>query len=127
MSSQKSRRSFLKSSAISFGAGAIAATPIVGVKAAQAASLQQGSGKLQEVLGRGKLIVGTGSTNPPWHFEDEKGQLTGFDIELAKMLAKGLFADPTKVEFVREASDARIPNLQTNQVDIVFQFMTVTA
>jgi polar amino acid transport system substrate-binding protein len=86
-----------------------------------------GSSKLYEVLKRGKVIVGTGSTNPPWHFEDAQGNLMGFDIEMARLIAKGLFDDPEKVEFVREASDARIPNLQTNQIDIVFQFMTVTA
>jgi polar amino acid transport system substrate-binding protein len=71
--------------------------------------------------------VGTGSTNPPWHFEDEQGNLIGFDIEMARLLAKGLFDNPDQVEFVRQASDARIPNLQTNQIDAVFQFMTVTA
>ena len=48
-------------------------------------------GKLQEVLGRGKLIVGTGSTNPPWHFRDEKGALVGFDIEVSKIIAAGTF------------------------------------
>jgi ABC-type amino acid transport substrate-binding protein len=79
------------------------------------------------VLKRGKVIVGTGGTNPPWHFEDQQGNIVGFDIEMAHLLAKVLFADPTKVEFVRPASDARIPNLQTNQVDITFQFMMVTA
>ena len=32
-----------------------------------------GSSKLQEVLDRGYLIVGTGSTNAPWHFYDDNG------------------------------------------------------
>jgi polar amino acid transport system substrate-binding protein len=73
------------------------------------------SSKLNEVLKRGTVIVGTGSTNPPWHFEDEKGSLQGFDIEMARLLAKGLFDDPAKVQFVRQASDARVPNLQTGQ------------
>ena len=83
--------------------------------------------KLQEVLQRGKLIVGTGSTNPPWHFKDEKGELVGYDIDIAKVVAKGLFNDPTKIEFVTQASDARIPNITTGKVDITCQFMTVTA
>ncbi len=126
MSANKSRRDFLKSSAVAAGAGMIASTALGGPKAAYAAQ-QPGASKLQEVLSRGKLLVGTGSTNPPWHFEDEKGNLVGFDIEMARLLAKGLFNDPEKVEFTREASDARIPNLQTGQIDIVFQFMTVTA
>lgn len=85
------------------------------------------SSKLQEILKRGKLIVGTGTTNPPWHFEDESGKLVGMDIDMARLFAKGLFDDPEKVEFVRQAADARIPNLVTNKIDIVAQFMTITA
>ncbi|MDQ0393807.1 transporter substrate-binding domain-containing protein [Labrys monachus] len=87
----------------------------------------QADGKLQEVLARGKLIVGTGSTNPPWHFQDDKGELAGFDIDIGRIIAKGLFNDPTKVEFVTQSSDARIPNITTGQVDITCQAMTVTA
>ena len=83
--------------------------------------------KLQEVLQRGKLIVGTGSTNPPWGFRDDKDNLVGFDIDIARALAKGLFRDPNKVEFVTQASDARIPNITTGKVDITCQAMTVTA
>ena len=125
MSEQSSRRGFLRSSAIGLGAGVAVAT------AAGCSNSGTGpaaaSSKLHEVLKRGSVIVGTGSTNPPWHFEDEKGELQGFDIEMARLLAKGLFDDPAKVQFVRQASDARVPNLQTSQVDVVFQFMTVTA
>lgn len=127
MSQAPSRRGFLKSSALTLGGGLAGAALFGGAKSARAAALQEGESKLYEVLSRGTVIVGTGSTNPPWHFEDEGGNLIGFDIEVARLIAKGLFDDPTKVEFVREASDARIPNLQTGQVDVVFQFMTVTA
>jgi polar amino acid transport system substrate-binding protein len=82
--------------------------------------------KLQQVKDRGKLIVGTGSTNPPWHFEDATGKLVGMDIDLARLLAKSLFDDESKVEFVLQGSDARIPSLITDKVDIVVQWMTVT-
>jgi polar amino acid transport system substrate-binding protein len=100
---------------------------LTAVTVSRAHAQAAGSGKLQEVLGRGKLIVGTGSTNPPWHFEDEQGQLVGMDIDMAKLVAKGLFNDPEKVDFVRQEPDARIPSLVTGKVDVVFQFMTVTA
>ena len=83
--------------------------------------------KLDQVLQRGKLIVGTGVGNPPWHFRDEKGEMAGFDVDVAKIVAKGLFGDETKIEFVNQASDARIPNIVTDKVDITCQFMTVTA
>ena len=79
------------------------------------------------MLDRKKLIVGTGSTNAFWHFEDEKGQLVGMDIAMAHILSQGLFDDPTKLEFVKQDPAARIPNITTGKVDIVIQFMTVTA
>jgi polar amino acid transport system substrate-binding protein len=119
------RRAFLRSSALGLGAGAAVLSTVSGCGGAGPGA--QAASKLHEVLRRGSVIVGTGSTNPPWHFEDEKGQLLGFDVEMARLLARGLFDDPSKIQFVRQASDARIPNLQTGQVDVVFQFMTVTA
>src|SRR3989337_3226048 len=85
------------------------------------------AGKLEDVLQRGKLIVGTGVGNPAWHFRDEKGDMAGFDVDVAKIVAKGLFGDDTKIEYVNQASDARIPNVVTDKVDITCQFMTVTA
>ncbi len=98
----------------------------VAAGAASAASAQ-GQSKLDEVLDRGHLIVGTGSTNAPWHFKDASDELVGFDIDMARLVAKGLFDDPSKVEFVLQSSDARIPNLTTGKVDLTCQFMTVTA
>ncbi|MCR9238684.1 MAG: transporter substrate-binding domain-containing protein [Alphaproteobacteria bacterium] len=83
--------------------------------------------KLQDVLDRGYLIAGSGSTNAPWHFKDENNDLVGFDIDMLRLIAKGLFDDPTKVEFVNQSGDARIPNLATDKVDVACQFMTVTA
>jgi polar amino acid transport system substrate-binding protein len=91
------------------------------------AAMAQEKSLLDDILARGKLIVGTGSTNAPWHFKDESGNLVGFDIDIARMIANGLFKDPNKVEFVEQSSDARIPNVTTGKVDITCQFMTVTA
>lgn len=102
--------------------GVLGAAAVLGTGMAQA----QDTSKLDEVLDRGKLIVGTGSTNAPWHFKDENGNLVGFDIDMAKIVAKALFDDPEKVEFVNQSSDSRIPNLTTGKVDLTCQFMTVT-
>lgn len=88
---------------------------------------QAADSKLDSVLKRGHLIVGTGSTNAPWHFQGADGKLQGFDIDIGRMVAKGLFNDPSKVEFVVQSSDARIPNLLTDKVDMSCQFITVTA
>lgn len=116
--------------------GAAAAVSLPSLHAmAQDASSDSLIGK---ILDRGKIVVGTGSTNPPWHFEDENGQLVGFDISLAMLLAGGIFGldaeqitggeEPRKyIDFVVHEADARIPDLLSDKVDINFQFMTVTA
>jgi polar amino acid transport system substrate-binding protein len=104
----------------------LAAAAALTAIAAPAAMAQEKS-LLDDILARGKLIVGTGSTNAPWHFKDESGNLVGFDIDIARMIANGLFKDPNKIEFVEQSSDARIPNVTTGKVDITCQFMTVTA
>lgn len=119
-SDESGRRDFLKFGAVAAGAVAIAAS------AREAAAQSAPGSTLRTVLNRGKLIVGTGSTNAPWHFEDEKGQLTGMDITIAQILARGLFDDVTKIEFVKQEPAARIPNLTTGKVDCVIQFMTVS-
>jgi len=105
------------------GAGTLAAAFLT----AQAGAQQRANSKLYDVINRKTLLVGTGNGNPPWHFQDENGMNIGFDIAMARLVAKGLFNDPTKVQFIIQSSDARIPSLLTDKVDVVFQFMTVTA
>jgi polar amino acid transport system substrate-binding protein len=126
------RRDLLAASAGAVAVGRWAAAAGAGTLAAaflatRANAQQQTKSKLYDVINRKMLIVGTGNGNPPWHFQDEKGDYAGFDISLARILAKGLFNDPTKVQFVVQAADARIPSLLTDKVDINFQFMTITA
>lgn len=131
--SSTSRRKLLKGGAALSGASVVAA----GLSPHAALAQDASQSRLLQVLERGKLVVGTGSTNPPWHYEDADGQLVGFDIDMAKLLARGLFelTDEQlanreewsqRLEFVVEAADARIPNLLSDKIDIVCQFMTVT-
>jgi polar amino acid transport system substrate-binding protein len=115
----------LKGSGAGLALGAAAATGAV-LSAHEAAAQSAEDSLLRTVLDRGKLLVGTGSTNAPWHFEDEGGNLVGMDITMARILAQGLFDDPDAVEFVQQDPAARIPNIVTGKVDIVIQFMTVT-
>ncbi|ALA20417.1 MULTISPECIES: transporter substrate-binding domain-containing protein [unclassified Chelatococcus] len=104
-------------------AAVLAAAAILSTTAAEA---QPAKSKLDDVLSRGRLVLGTGSTNAPWHFKGADGKLQGFDIDMGRVIAKALFGDPEKIEFVTQSSDARIPNITTGKVDITCQFMTVT-
>src|SRR5580704_866219 len=108
------------------GAGLALAAAGAALDPSRAAAQATSTSLLRTVLDRGHLVVGTGSTNPPWHFEDDKGNLTGMDIAMARILAKGLFDDEKKVEYVQQDPAARIPNITTGKVDVVIQFMTVS-
>lgn len=119
------RRDFLKAGALGLAGGALAAGAGMTLNVQQAAAQASGDSALRRAIDRGHLICGTGSTNAPWHFEDASGNLTGMDIAMAKIIAKALFEDDSKVEFVRQAPDARVPNIVTGKVDVCIQFMTV--
>ncbi|HCI30062.1 MAG TPA: basic amino acid ABC transporter substrate-binding protein, partial [Fervidobacterium sp.] len=64
---------------------------------------------LTQIKQRGKLIIGTEPTFPPFEFVDEKNQVVGFDIDIANELAKRL---GVKVEVVSLPFDSLIPALQ---------------
>jgi polar amino acid transport system substrate-binding protein len=105
-----------------FGAGAAALAATAPEAVAQAAP-QSG---LKRILDRGKLIVGTRSTTIGFGFKDAKGELVGFDIDLAKAIAKGLLNDETKIEFeVFPGGAERVPALISGRVDIVVSQFSV--
>ena len=77
-SSTMGRRGVLRGSGVGLAAlGAAAATSSGGavLTARQAAAQSAEDSLLRTVLDRGHVLVGTGSTNAPWHFEDEAGNL----------------------------------------------------
>ena len=126
MSARSDRRGVSSWAARAAAGCTLGATAASLLSPARAYAQAKSDSLLRTVLDRGKLLVGTGSTNAPWHFEDDKGQLTGMDITMARVMAKGLFDDPAKVEFVKQDPAARIPNITTGKVDIVIQFMTIS-
>jgi polar amino acid transport system substrate-binding protein len=69
------------------------------------------------VLQRGTLRVGDCLTFAPFGFYDKDGNADGYDVDLAKELAKQM---GVKLEVVNTTSANRIPNLQTAKVDVVF-------
>lgn len=72
---------------------------------------------LQTVLQRGTLRVGDCLSFAPFGFYDKDNNPDGYDVDLAKALAKEM---GVKLEMVNTTSANRIPNLQTNKVDVVF-------
>jgi polar amino acid transport system substrate-binding protein len=93
---------------------------------AGAASAQdQSASKLYEVRKRGKLIVGVTSEVPPFGFVGPDGQIQGFDIDIAKLIAKALFEDPDKIEFKKTAFSARWNSANSGEIDFGIMVTTI--
>jgi polar amino acid transport system substrate-binding protein len=85
----------------------------------------QGSTRLDEIIKRDKLIVATFGTAPPFCYTDEGGKLIGFDIDVAKLIAKALLGDENKIEFVTVTSEGRWPAVNSGRADIGLASTTV--
>jgi polar amino acid transport system substrate-binding protein len=82
--------------------------------------------QMDVVLKRDKLIVAQYSTSPPLAFVDDKGELVGFEIDMAREIAKDLLGDPKKVEFVVVQSDGRFPAALSGKIDFGLCSTTIT-
>lgn len=78
------------------------------------------------VIKRDKLVVGVRDDAPPFGFKDEKGNLIGYDIDLAKIIAKDILGNENKVEFVPVTASNRIMKLSANEVDFLIATMSIT-
>jgi polar amino acid transport system substrate-binding protein len=75
---------------------------------------------------RGRLIVGVDQNTYKFGYRDPAtGQIVGFDIDIAHAVAKAIFGDPNKIQFVAITAEQRIPDVQHNTVDLVADTMTV--
>ncbi len=75
-----------------------------------------GKDKLQEVISAGKVRVGDCLSFAPFGFMDENGKPAGYDVDIATIMAEQL---GVTLEMVDTTADNRIPNLQTDKVDVV--------
>src|SRR6516165_3029913 len=117
-----SRREFItKTSGAVAGAGLM----VTQAQVPAAAEQPEGRSKLDEIRARGKLIVGVTSEAPPFGFIDDKGELTGFDIEVAKLFAKAMFGDDNKIELFKQGFAARWPNAQNGTIDFGIMVTTI--
>lgn len=71
---------------------------------------------LTKVQDEGKLVIGTEGTYPPFTFHDDKGELTGFDVEIAREIAKRLGVEPV---FLETQWDAIFAGLDSKRFDMI--------
>ena len=89
---------------------------------AQSAQQQLSSESVIETIKkRGALKVGM-STFVPWAMRDKKGELVGFEIDVAKKLAADMEVD---IEFVPTSWDGIIPALIAGKFDVIIGGMSI--
>lgn len=85
------------------------------------------AGTLEDVKSRDKLIVGVKNDYPPYGFLNDKGEIVGFEVSLAKYVAKELLGSEDKIELVPVVAANRIEFLTAGRVDAIFATLGVTA
>ncbi len=78
---------------------------------------------LAEIQKRGVLRVGMEPGYMPFELTNKKGDIIGFDVDMAKRMAKAM---GVKLELVSTAWDGIIPALLTDKFDIIMSGMTLT-
>jgi polar amino acid transport system substrate-binding protein len=78
---------------------------------------------LDDILARGTLRVGMEPGYMPFEMTNKKGEIVGFDVDMAKRMAKAM---GVKLELVSTAWDGIIPALITKKFDIIMSGMTLT-
>jgi polar amino acid transport system substrate-binding protein len=96
-----------------------------GILAVLALTRPAAADKLDEVMARGKLIVGVSDTTPPFSFKKEgSADVIGYDIDIVHAVAKRL---GLRVETVSLSSAERIPLIQQSTIDFAATSMTRTS
>lgn len=75
-------------------------------------------------LTKGTLKIAIEGTYAPFTYKDDKGNLTGYDVEFARMLAARLNLKP---EFVLTEWSGILAGLQANKYDVIINQVGITA
>lgn len=101
---------------------AIAGAVLVALTMAAACG-KKSSGSLVD---KDTLKIGVKEDQPGLGLKGPDGKYAGFDIEIAKAVAKQLGKDESKIEFVTTVSANREPFIQQGKVDFVVASYTIT-
>lgn len=76
-----------------------------------------------QIKAKGVVTIGTEGTYAPFSFHDQNGQLTGFDIDIAKEVFKRLNIKP---QFIETKWDGMIAGLDAKRYDLVANEVSIT-
>ncbi|WP_303862835.1 cysteine ABC transporter substrate-binding protein [Alkalibaculum bacchi] len=81
---------------------------------------------LEKIKENDVIRIGVFGDKPPFGYIDENGENQGYDIYLAKRIAKDLLGDESKIQFVITEAANRVEYLQSGKVDLILANFTVT-
>jgi len=87
----------------------------------QAKVVEDVDNSLNNIIEKGKMIVGF-TEYPPMGFK-ENGEVTGFDIDIAKAVGEKLGVE---IEFVYIDWDAKVLELEAGNIDMIWNGLTIT-
>ncbi len=91
-----------------------------------ASSIQSNDTSLSDIIKKDKVVIGVFGDKPPFGYLDSNGVNQGFDVYIAKKVAKELLGDENKMELVLVEAQNRVEFLRSNKVDIIFANFTQT-
>lgn len=89
----------------------------------QANGSQTQDNSLTEIKEKGEFVVGLDDSFPPMGFKDDKGDIVGFDIDLANEAAKRM---GLKAVFKPVQWDGVLLSLNNKDIDVIWNGLTIT-
>ena len=108
---QASRRTMLVTGSITLGSALLGLSPSAFART------------LEEIIASKKIVFGINPTMPPLGIFNDKNEVDGFDVEIARKIAEVL---GVKAEIVKVGSPDRIPFVSSGKIDAVLGAMTIT-
>ncbi|KKX59715.1 transporter substrate-binding domain-containing protein [Pseudomonas putida] len=93
------------------------------VSTVQAADLPAVPAAIKEA---GQLRVGVRCDQPPYGYQDEKGEFAGVEVEMAKQVSLWALGSKDKVSFTCVTAENRVPQLLGRKVDFLIATLGVT-
>lgn len=81
---------------------------------------------LNTIIKRNQLIVGVKTDAYPFGFVNKNGHYAGYDIALARLIARGLLGSERKIKFVPVTASDRMMKLYSGDVDMLIATMSIT-
>ena len=78
---------------------------------------------LDQIRAKGEIVIATEGTWSPWTFHDKEGKLTGYDIEVGRLIAQKLGVKP---QFVEGKWDGLLAGISAGRYDIMINCVDMT-